>query len=105
MNFTAEVFSHNNKSIRPHFVMIKTFSVIYYFIRIKRIIEVFIIPLIVISFIGVSLVWILSGGIEGSSIMISVSALILALIISPAKFKKWAVNLNLYYQLLLEKTV
>jgi Na+/melibiose symporter-like transporter len=43
---------------------------IYYFVRFKMIVKPFIIPIIGISFIGISAIWVLVGGIDDSNIMI-----------------------------------
>jgi signal transduction histidine kinase len=94
-SIVAILFLSSNFLIIIGILMFCTFCLIYYSIRFKRIIEPFIIPMIVISFIGISVVWILSGGIEGSSIMISVLALIFSTIIAPVKFKKYVILLFL----------
>ena len=69
--------------------------IVYYFVRFKRIIKPFIIPIIVISFIGISGIWVLGGGIDGSNIIIWIVALILALIVAPEKLQKYVITLFL----------
>lgn len=59
--------------------------IIYYFVRFKRIVKPFILPLIIISFLGISAIWIFGGGINGSNIMLGFIVLILAIIITPHK--------------------
>jgi signal transduction histidine kinase len=71
------------------------FCAIYYFVRFKRIVKPFIVPIIVISFIGISAIWIFGGGINGSNIIIWFVALILAIIVSPNKLKKYVITLFL----------
>jgi PAS domain S-box-containing protein len=67
--------------------------IFYYFIRIKRIFTPFVIPVIVISFLAISVIWIFDGGINGSDIMVGFVILILALIIVPAKARKFVISL------------
>ncbi len=66
---------------------------LYYFVRIRRIFKPFIIPLIIISFIAISIVWIVDGGINGSNLFIGFVILILGLIIVPDKTKKYIFSL------------
>ena len=61
--------------------------VLYYFVRFKRIIEPFIFPVIIISIVGISAIWVLNGGINGSNIMPGFVILILGLI-TVSKIKK-----------------
>lgn len=67
--------------------------ILYYFVRFKRIFEPFIIPLLLISFIAISLIWIFGGGINGPNIMPGFVILILALIVVPDKKKKYFIYL------------
>lgn len=94
-SIVAILFLSSNILVIIGILMTCTFIVVYFPIRFKRTIDPFIIPLIVISFIGTSVIWIFSGGIEGSGIMIYVLALIFATIIAPAKFKKYVITLFL----------
>ncbi len=61
--------------------------ILYCFIRFKRIIEPFIFPVIIISIVGISAIWVLNGGINGSNIMPGFVILILGLI-TVSKIKK-----------------
>lgn len=63
--------------------------IIYYFVRFKRMFRPFVLPLIMVSFIGISTIWILDGGINGSDLMIGFVIFILALIIVPDKTRKY----------------
>jgi signal transduction histidine kinase len=66
--------------------------IFYYFISVKRIFKPFIVPVIVVSFVGTSIIWIFDGGINGSDILISTIVLILALIIVPQKSRKIVIS-------------
>jgi PAS domain S-box-containing protein len=67
--------------------------VLYYFIRIKRKFKTFIVPIIIVSFIGISLIWILDGGINGSNLFLGFVILILTLVIVSGKNKKYVFSL------------
>ena len=62
---------------------------LYYFIRFKRIVEPFKIPIIIISFTGISIIWVFDGGSNGSDLMVGFVILILALIGVSARNKKY----------------
>lgn len=67
--------------------------VLYYFVRVKRIIEPFKFPIIVIALIGISFIWVFNGGINGSNVMPAFVILILGLIVFPDKTKKYVLLL------------
>jgi PAS domain S-box-containing protein len=67
--------------------------ILYTIVRIKNTYKPFLIPLISISFIGISVIWIFDGGINGSDIMPAFVVLILALIIAPEKTRKYIIAL------------
>jgi PAS domain S-box-containing protein len=67
--------------------------IIYWVVRIKKIYKPFLIPLISISFICISVIWIFDGGINGSDMMPAFIILILALIIAPDKSRKYIIAL------------
>jgi len=67
--------------------------ILYYFVRFKRIINPFIVPIIFISLIGISIIWVFNGGINGSNVMPGFVILILGLIVFPDKKKKYVVLL------------
>ncbi|HEY3371485.1 MAG TPA: ATP-binding protein [Prolixibacteraceae bacterium] len=64
-------------------------SILYYFVRVKKIIQPLIFPAIVISMLGISLIWIFNGGINGSNVMLGFVILILGLISVPDHRKKY----------------
>ena len=66
---------------------------LYYFVRFKRIIEPFKFPIIVIALVGISIIWVFNGGINGSNIMPAFVILILGLIVLPDKTKKYVLLL------------
>ncbi len=94
-SIVAILYMSSNISVIISLLICGICCMTYYFVRFKRIITPFIMPLIVISFIGISVVWILGGGIEGSIILTFILALILAIIIAPDKFKKYVITLFL----------
>ena len=63
--------------------------VAYYFIRFRGIIEPFKIPIIIIAFLGISIIWVFDGGINGPDLMVAFVILMLALIGVPDKIKKY----------------
>ena len=67
-------------------------GVLYYFVRVKRIYKTFVGPLISFAFIGISIVWIMDGGINGSNLLVGFVILILALIIVPDRNKKYVIS-------------
>jgi two-component system sensor histidine kinase/response regulator len=67
--------------------------ILYYIVRFKNISEPFILPIVVISIIGISAIWIFNGGINGSNIMPAFVILILGLIVVPEKFKIHIISL------------
>jgi len=68
-------------------------AVLYYFVRVKKIYKPFIGPIITFAFIGISIVWITEGGIDGSNLLIGFVMLIIALIVVPDKNKKYVISL------------
>jgi len=67
-------------------------SILFYFVRVKRIYKPFIGPSIVLSFIGVSIIWLLDGGMNGSNMLVAFVVLILGLIIVPDKSKIYVIS-------------
>jgi PAS domain S-box-containing protein len=67
-------------------------SVVFYFVRVKGIYKPFIGPSIILSFIGVSIVWIVDGGMNGSNMLVAFVVLILGLIIVPDKSKIYVIS-------------
>ena len=61
--------------------------VIYYFVRFKKIVKPFLTPIIIISIFGNSILWIFTGGINGSDIMIAFIILIIGTLVVPEKIK------------------
>jgi PAS domain S-box-containing protein len=69
--------------------------ILYYFVRFRKIIEPFKIPIIIIAIISISIIWIFNGGINGSNVMPGFVILILGLIVFPEKLKKYVILLFL----------
>jgi len=68
-------------------------GIVYYFVKIRGNYKAFVAPIILLSFTGVSLVWIVDGGINGSNLLIAFVILVLGLIIVPNKNKKYVISL------------
>lgn len=69
--------------------------ILYYFIRFKRIIEPLIFPIIITSIVGISVIWVFNGGINGSNTMPGFVILILGLITVSNTQKKYVLILFL----------
>ena len=69
------------------FGIIFTLLISYYFVRVRKKFDAFIFPVILISIIGIAVIWIFDGGINGSNLFPGLVALILALIIAPERKK------------------
>ncbi|MCX6148246.1 MAG: HAMP domain-containing sensor histidine kinase [Candidatus Kapabacteria bacterium] len=80
------------------FVLLCYLTVVLYFIRVKKIINVFITPTVILAQIGISVVWIFNGGIVGSNTLVAVFTLIVGLIIVPSQNKKYVLLLFLILQ-------
>jgi len=63
--------------------------VIYYFVRVKGKFEPFIFPIIIMSIVGISIIWVFNGGMNGSNVMPGFVILILGLITVSNKKKKY----------------
>jgi PAS domain S-box-containing protein len=63
--------------------------IIYYLSRFKGIFKPFVVPIILLSFVAFSLIWIFGGGINGPNIMIGFVVLMLSLIVVSDKNKKY----------------
>lgn len=74
-------------------VLICILLVLYYLVRVKKIIDPILFPVSFIALVGISIVWILNGGIDGSNIIISFVVLLLSLVIVPEKKKKYVLIL------------
>jgi PAS domain S-box-containing protein len=75
--------------------------ILYYFVRYKRIIEPFKIPIIIIALIGISITWVYNGGINGSNVMPAFVILILGLIVFPDKLKKYVILLFIAFNIVI----
>ncbi len=64
-------------------------SIVYYYIRFEGIFEPFIVPIIIVSFVTIALLWIFGGGIDGPNIMVGFVILILSLTVISDKNKKY----------------
>lgn len=76
----------------PSFLSIILF-ILYYLVRVKKIIEPLIIPIIPLALVSISVIWVFNGGINGSNIMPGFVILILGLIVYPDKYKKYVILL------------
>jgi len=74
--------------LTPLFISI-LLIVTYYFVRFKKIVKPFVMPIIIVSIFGNSTLWIFNGGINGSNIMIAFIILIFGILVAPNKIKKY----------------
>ncbi len=75
------------------FSLLLFLSILYYLVRFKRKFEQLIIPMIAFSFIGISIIWIYNGGINGSIMTVALVLLILALIVVKERLRIWVLIL------------
>lgn len=68
-------------------------SAIYYFVRFRKVVKQIATPIIIAAIIGISIVWIFNGGINGSNIMPAFIILILGLLVVPIRIKKYIITL------------
>jgi signal transduction histidine kinase len=83
------------------FLLFCMLGILYYFVRFRGIFRSIIIPVIVVSFIGTSLIWIFNGGINGSNIMVGLVVLILGLICVSDKNKIWVISLFVFLNIII----
>jgi signal transduction histidine kinase len=69
---------------------------LYYLVRFKKMYNSFTVPLIILSFIGISVIWIFDGGINGSDLIIAYVIFILALIVVPDRYRKYYLALFIF---------
>ncbi len=70
-------------------------AVLYYFVRIKKVYKPLLGPIIVLGFLGIGLIWIMDGGINGSNLLVGFVILVLALIVVPDNRKIYVISLFL----------
>ena len=88
----AIVFSFMHILIYINFLYLAFLVIVYYFIRYKRIIKPFIIPVLLSYFLLVILIWIFGGGMNGQNIGTVFVILILSLIIVPEGKKHYVIS-------------
>ncbi len=67
--------------------------ILYYYVRFRRIYKPFVGPTIVLTYVGIAIIWIVDGGIDGSNLFVGFVVLVLSLIIVPDKNKKYVISL------------
>jgi len=75
--------------------------ILYYFIRFKKVFEPVSFPVIFVSILGISTIWIFNGGINGSNVMPAFVILILGLLIVRDREKKYVIILFLAANILI----
>ncbi|MFN8358766.1 MAG: HAMP domain-containing sensor histidine kinase [Candidatus Kapaibacterium sp.] len=73
--------------------------VLYYLVRVKKIIEPLLFPASIIAMVGISMIWLLNGGIDGANIIIAFVVLILSLVIVPDTYKKYVLLIFILFTL------
>jgi two-component system, sensor histidine kinase and response regulator len=66
-------------------------SIYYYFARVKGIYKPLVIPLIIMAFISIFIIWVFDGGIDGSNMFVAFVILILSLIVVPEKRRMYII--------------
>jgi signal transduction histidine kinase len=94
--FVSLIVSSSLTTIITAISLMSVLIIFYYFVAVKRMFKPFVIPVIGASFVGMSIIWIFDGGINGTDIIIAVVVLILALIIVPEKTRKFIILLFLF---------
>ena len=87
------IISPSIKTVIICILLIGLLSPVYYFIRFKGIVEPFKIPLIIISFVGILVIWVFDGGMYGSDMIIALVILMLTLIGVSNQNKKYVLFL------------
>ena len=75
--------------------------ILYYFIRFKKVFEPVSFPVIFVSILGISTIWIFNGGINGSNVMPAFVIVILGLLIVRDREKKYVIILFLAANILI----
>ena len=83
----AVILSSNIIAVATSISMSLIVLVIYYFIRFKGIVQPFIVPILVLSFIAMFVICITAGGVNGPNMFPATVLLILALIVVPKKMQ------------------
>lgn len=89
------VISPSKVALITNLVLLGSVLTIYWFVRFKNIIEPLKIPMVIVSFLGIFIIWVFDGGINGPDMMIAFVILIMALLIVPYRIKKYVISLFL----------
>lgn len=89
----VQIISPSNVALISNIILFFSLVIIYWFAKFRKITEPFKIPIIIISFFGISIIWVFDGGMDGPDMMIAFVILMLALIIIHDKAKKYIITL------------
>jgi PAS domain S-box-containing protein len=84
------------------FILTILLIIVYLFVRVKKNLDPFKIPIIILAQITLAIIWVFNGGINGSNIMPGFVVLILGILVFPKKYKKYvlllfiALNITVY---------
>lgn len=76
-------------------VVLANLTFYYYFARVKGVYKPLVMPLIITAFISIFSIWVFDGGINGSNILVAFAILILSLIITPDRRRKYVISIFL----------
>lgn len=91
--FTSIILSSSLTVLTVTLSLFILLSILYYFVRFRRIYKPFVGPTIVLAYVGIAIVWIEDGGIDGSNLFVGFVVLVLSLIVVPDKNKKYVISL------------
>lgn len=93
-SITSIIISSSKTAVITAIALSILLIVTYYFVRIKGKFDILVFPIVVVSIIGISTIWIFDGGINGSDLFPGFVILVLALIVVPANKKKYVILLS-----------
>ena len=94
--FISLVLKSSSVTVIATITLLCLLLLLYYLVRFKKMYNLFTIPLIIVSFIGISVIWIFDGGINGSDLIIAYVIFILALIIVPSRRRIYLLALFIF---------
>jgi signal transduction histidine kinase len=76
-------------------IVLANLTFYYYYARVKGVYKPLVMPLIITALISIFSIWIFDGGIDGSNILVAFVILILSLIITPDRRRKYIISIFL----------
>jgi two-component system sensor histidine kinase/response regulator len=91
--FINSILSTSIIAIAVPLILAVVVLLLYYFVRYRKVGEIVTTITVVITIIGVAIIWVFNGGINSGNIMPAFVVLLLSLIVVPDKFKKYIIIL------------